>query len=60
MASNRKKNRQKVRRFNKKYERIIDETIKQYGERPWYEFQTACDKIKEDMRLEIVAKGLRM
>ena len=54
-----KKNRRRVRKFNKRYEQIIGATIKNMGNETMDRLWQELDRIKQDMADEIETRGLR-
>lgn len=50
----------KRRRIEKKYSKLIDETIQQMGEATMCDLWTELDKLKEQMRLDFIKAGIRL
>jgi hypothetical protein len=55
-----RKNRVKIRRFDKKWSKIINDTIARMGDSTMPELFVEFEKIKEQMASEIQERGLRM
>lgn len=48
----------KQRRIEKKYERIVNQALEEYKDKPFNEFWDYCDQLKEQMRLELIKAGV--
>lgn len=48
----------KRRRIEKKYSKLIDETIQRMGESRMCDLWTELDKLKEQMRLDFIKAGI--
>lgn len=48
----------KQRRIEKKYERKINQALEEYKDRPIGEFWGYCDKLKQEMKQELIRVGV--
>lgn len=48
----------KQRRIEKKYERIINQALEDFKDKPMGEFWEYCEQLKEQMRIELIKAGV--